>query len=168
METGAVLILAALIITTVYTSGVSATFNEGVRQMVCLVNGPGCGEETWVDNERPDEPEEYDWGTGNPNLSDNKNLGMQAAAADPYNWTDEEWTCLDSLWSQQSSWDHSLVDPTTGARGIVGFNPALHGSMPSGFQGSASAQISWGLNYIQESYGSPCSAWRYWQSTKTY
>lgn len=168
VETGAVLILAALIITTVYTSGVSATFNEGVRQMVCLVNGPGCGEETWVDNERPDEPEEYDWGTGNPNLSDNKNLGMQAAAADPYNWTDEEWTCLDSLWSQQSSWDHSLVDPTTGARGIVGFNPALHGSMPSGFQDSASAQISWGLNYIQESYGSPCSAWRYWQSTKTY
>lgn len=168
LETAGAIILAGLIITTVYTSGVSATFNEGVRQMVCLVNGPGCGEDTWVDEERPDEPEEYEWGNDNSNLSDNKNLGMQAAAAEPYNWTDEEWTCLDSLWSQMSGWDPKLVDPETGARGIVGFNPAVHGSLPSGFQDSASAQIGWGLNYIQESYGSPCSAWRYWQGTKTY
>lgn len=168
VETAAVIMLAALIIGTVYTSGISSTFNEGVRQMVCWVNGPGCGGETWVDNDRPEEPGDYEWGSDNPNLSDNKNLGMQAAAAHPYNWTEQEWTCLDSLWSQISSWDPNLVDPTTGARGIVGFNPAVHGSLPGGFQGSASTQINWGLNYIQEVYGTPCAAWRYWQSTKSY
>ncbi|GHC95095.1 hypothetical protein GCM10007079_46380 [Nocardiopsis terrae] len=169
VETAAAAILAALIITTVYTSEVSSTFNEGVRQMVCLVNGPGCGEETWVDHDRPEEPEEYEWGTGDDaNLSDNKNLGMQAASAAPYNWTDQEWTCLDNLWSQQSAWDHNVLDQQTGARGIVGFNPALHGEMPAGFRDSASTQIDWGLDYIQQAYGTPCEAWDYWQSTRTY
>ncbi|WP_239646346.1 aggregation-promoting factor C-terminal-like domain-containing protein [Nocardiopsis prasina] len=168
VEMGATVILAALIIATVYASGVSSTFNEGVRQMVCLVNGPGCGDQTWVDEDRPDEPEQFEWGAGNSNASDNKNLGMQAAAADPYNWTDQEWTCLDGLWSAMSNWDSGMVDPTTGARGIVGFNPAEHGSLPSGFGDSASAQINWGLGYIKEAHGSPCTAWRYWQSTGYY
>ncbi|WP_431868653.1 hypothetical protein [Nocardiopsis eucommiae] len=168
VEMGATIVLAALIITTVYASGMSSTFNEGVRQMVCVVNGPGCGDRTWVDEDRPEEPEQFEWGSGNSNASDNKNLGMQAAAAEPYNWTDQEWTCLDSLWGSMSNWDPGLVDPTTGARGIVGFNAAQHGSLPSGFDQSASAQISWGLGHIQEQYGSPCTAWRYWQSTGTY
>ncbi|MFE9242430.1 hypothetical protein [Nocardiopsis sp. NPDC006938] len=168
METGAALLLAALIITTVYASEVSTSFNDGVRQMVCLVNGPGCGDRTWVDEDRPDEPEQFEWGSGGSDTSDNKNLGMQAAAADPYNWTDQEWTCLDGFWSALSSWDAGMVDPTTGARGIVGFNPAQHGALPSGFDGSASAQIGWGLSYIQATYGTPCAAWRYWQSTGTY
>lgn len=167
VEMAAVTILVAAIMVAVYRLELSSDFNSAVRQMVCLVQGPECGDETWVDAERPDEPEEYEWGSGDSNLSDNKNIGMQQAANE-YGWTDQEWTCLDNLWSQQSAWDHNMLNPETGARGIVGFTPSLHGDMPAGFEESAATQISWGLSYIDTTYGTPCEAWSYWQGTRTY
>jgi hypothetical protein len=29
-------------------------------------------------------------------------------------------------------------------------------------------QIKWGLNYMNERYGSPCAAWTHWQSAGSY
>lgn len=52
-------ILAAGIITAVLQSPMAETFHDNVREMVCLVDGPECGGETWTDVERPEEPEEY-------------------------------------------------------------------------------------------------------------
>lgn len=166
VEIGVVTVFAAAIITLIYQSELSSTFNNGVRQMVCLVGGPECGDETWVDHDRPEEPEEYEWGGGDNNHADNQNIAMQSATA--YGWTDQEWTCLDSMWGQMSGWDPSIVDPQYGTHGIVGFNPAVHGAMPDGFQNSASVQIDWGLSYIESTHGTPCQAWSYWQSTKSY
>ncbi|GAB3700365.1 aggregation-promoting factor C-terminal-like domain-containing protein [Nocardiopsis oceani] len=168
VEMAAVTLLVAAIMVAVYRLELSSQFNEGVRQMVCLVQGPSCGDETWVDAERPDEPEEYEWGgSGESNVVDNQNIGMQQAENE-FNWSGQEWTCLDNLWSQQSAWDHNVTDPDTGASGIVGFNPARHGDMPDGFEGSPATQIDWGLNYIDQNYGTPCAAWSYWQSTGSY
>lgn len=166
MELGAVTILAAMIMVAIYQSELSPTFNNGVREMVCLVGGPGCGDQTWVDHDRPQAPEEYEWGAGGGNHMDNQNIAMQSAST--YGWTDQEWTCLDNMWSQMSGWDPGMVDPAYGTQGIVGFNPAVHGPMPQGFKNSASAQIDWGLSYIESTYETPCKAWSYWQSTKTY
>lgn len=166
VEVGATTIFAALVITLIYQSDLGARFNDGVRSMVCAVRGPDCGDETWVDRDRPEEPEQYDWGSGGGDFEDNKNIAMQSARG--YNWTDQEWACLDNLWSRQSGWDPGMVDSETGSRGIVGFNPALHGAMPEGFEGSAATQIDWGLDYIRDAHGSPCQAWAYWQSTRTY
>ena len=33
--------------------------------------------------------------------------------------------------------------------------------MPAGYFSSAEVQIKWGLEYIQNSYGSPCNAWAF-------
>ncbi|WP_150243315.1 aggregation-promoting factor C-terminal-like domain-containing protein [Nocardiopsis quinghaiensis] len=166
VELAAVTILVAAIMVAVYQLELSRTFNNGVRQMVCLVEGPGCGDETWVDADRPEEPEEYEWGGGNSNALENESLAMDLAAA--RDWNENERECLKNLWSTISHWDHTFVNPETGAHGISGFNPAQHGPMPSRFQESPSEQISWGLNHIEETYGSPCAAWVQWEGTHTY
>ncbi|WP_435105272.1 hypothetical protein [Nocardiopsis synnemataformans] len=166
VELAAVTVLAAAIMVAVYQLELSQTFNSGVRQMVCLVEGPGCGDETWVDADRPEEPEEYEWGQGNSNALENETLAMDMAA--DRGWTENEWECLSNLWNVVSHWDHTFVNTETGDHGISGFNPARHGSMPEGFRESPSAQISWGMSHIDDAYGSPCAAWTYWEDTGTY
>ena len=48
--------------------------------------------------------------------------------------------------------------------GAYGIPQSLPGSKMSAFGGdwrdSATAQIQWGLDYIDGRYGSPCGAWR--------
>lgn len=166
VELAAVTILAAAIMVAVYQLGLSQTFNDGVRQMVCLVEGPGCGEQTWIDADRPEEPEEYEWGSGNPDAADNQVLAMDMAKQK--GWTEGEWQCLSNLWNTISHWDHTVINPETGDNGISGFNPARHGTMPDGFRGNPSVQISWGLDHIADTYGAPCAAWAYWEGTRTY
>ncbi|MBB6120653.1 hypothetical protein [Nocardiopsis algeriensis] len=166
VETAAVTLLVAAVMVAVYQLELSSTFNEGVRQMVCLVEGPECGEETWVDADRPEAPEAYEWGRGNPNALDNQNLARNMA--ENRGWTEGEWQCLSNLWSAVSQWDHTLTNPDDGAIGISGFVPGRHGSMPQGFRGSPSVQISWGLGYIADTYGTPCAAWSYWQGGHFY
>ncbi|WP_159945255.1 MULTISPECIES: hypothetical protein [unclassified Nocardiopsis] len=166
VELAAVTVLAAAIMVAVYQLELSRTFNNGVRQMVCLVEGPGCGDQTWVDADRPEEPEEYEWGSGNSNALENESLAMNMASAQ--GWQDTDWECLKNLWGVISHWDHTLINPNTGDNGITGFNPARHGTMPSGFRESPREQIAWGLAYIDETYESPCDAWAYWEDTGTY
>ncbi|MFD6949248.1 hypothetical protein A6A08_05325 [Nocardiopsis sp. TSRI0078] len=166
VELAAVTVLVAAIMVAVYQLELSQTFNNGVRQMVCLVEGPDCGDQTWVDADRPEEPEEYEWGAGGSNALENESLAMEMAAA--RDWNENERTCLKSLWNAMSHWDHTFVDTETGAHGISGFNPARHGPMPTGFRESPSEQISWGLGYIEQTYGSPCAAWVAWEDTHTY
>ncbi|MDA8372074.1 MAG: C40 family peptidase [Nocardiopsaceae bacterium] len=50
---------AAAIIGAIATSPIPSQFNNGIREAVCRVEGPECGGETWVEHERPEEPEEY-------------------------------------------------------------------------------------------------------------
>ena len=38
----------------------------------------------------------------------------------------------------------------------------------AGYMTSAEVQIRWGLDYIQDSYGSPCSAWEFKQGNSWY
>lgn len=164
-ETAAVLILVAAVMVAVYQLELSKMFNDGVRQMVCLVRGPSCGE-SWMESDRPEEPEEYEWGQGNPNRLDNQNIARNLAEG--YGWQDAEWQCLSNLWGAMSHWDHTVTDSNTGAIGITGFVPGVHGTLPSGFRGSAQAQIEWGLGHIRDTHGTPCVAWSYWQGAGSY
>ena len=40
--------------------------------------------------------------------------------------------------------------------------------MPPGYFTSAEVQIRWGLDYIADSYGSPCAAWEFKQANNWY
>jgi len=71
-----------------------------------------------------------------------------------------QFSCLDSLWSRESSWSTSASNPGTGAYGIPQALPGVKmASAGVDWQTDAATQIRWGLSYIDGLYGSPCGAW---------
>ena len=70
-----------------------------------------------------------------------------------------QWSCLDSLWQQESGWVYDAEN----ASGAYGIPQALPGSKMASagpdWQTDATTQIKWGLGYIQSTYGTPCAAW---------
>jgi hypothetical protein len=86
-----------------------------------------------------------------------------------FGWGQDQFGCLDSLWSHESGWSTTASNPSTGAYGIP---QALPGSKMAtagpDWETSASTQIRWGLGYIQGLYGSPCAAWSHEQGTGWY
>ena len=91
----------------------------------------------------------------------NERLAVSMAASE-YNWTGQQATCLVDLWSEESAgtWSPTVTDPLSGAYGIPQALPA--GKMASAgpdWRTSAATQIKWGLGYIEDRYGTPCTAW---------
>ena len=81
-------------------------------------------------------------------------------AAHRYGWGSDQFGCLDSLWVRESNWRHTATNPTSGAYGIPQSLPAAKmASHGSDWQTNPVTQISWGLEYIRQVYGTPCGAW---------
>jgi hypothetical protein len=77
-----------------------------------------------------------------------------------FGWSSDQFSCLDPLWDRESGWNVYAYNPGSGAYGIPQALPGSRmASAGSDWQSSASTQIRWGLEYIQETYGSPCGAW---------
>lgn len=93
----------------------------------------------------------------------------QAMAAERYGWGEGEFSCLESLWTKESSWNYQAYNEDGGATGIPQALPGdKMATAGSDWQTNATTQISWGLDYIQRAYGSPCSAWGHSQSVNWY
>jgi len=77
-----------------------------------------------------------------------------------FGWSSSQFSCLDPLWEHESNWSVTAANPGSGAYGIP---QALPGSRMASagpdWQTSAATQITWGLRYIRDTYGSPCAAW---------
>lgn len=82
-------------------------------------------------------------------------------AASGYGWTGQQATCLDELWTEESGFSAYAANPGSDARGI----PQNISGWSAGYQpGNASEQISWGLLYVKDRYGTPCAAWTFERS----
>jgi hypothetical protein len=103
----------------------------------------------------------------------------ERAAADPrsaaremlgeFGWSDDQFGCLDSLWTRESNWDHRAENPSSGAFGIPQSLPGdKMASAGTDWRTNPLTQIAWGLGYIRDVYGSPCGAWGHSQSTGWY
>lgn len=64
------------------------------------------------------------------------------------------WPALDALWTKESGWNAYAVNPSSGAYGI----PQSLGHGHPYNLGDYIAQILWGFNYIQGTYGNPINA----------
>ena len=86
-----------------------------------------------------------------------------------FGWSSSQFSCLDPLWEHESRWNVTAANPGSGAFGIA---QALPGSRMASagpdWQTSAATQITWGLRYIRDTYGSPCAAWSHEQATGWY
>ena len=86
-----------------------------------------------------------------------------------FGWSSSQFSCLDPLWEHESRWSVTAANPGSGAFGI---GQALPGSRMASagpdWQTSAATQITWGLQYIRGTYGSPCAAWSQEQAVGWY
>jgi hypothetical protein len=119
----------------------------------------------------------------------NQAVGQLVAAA--YGWSEAqnatEWNDLVKLWNQESGWSNSATNPTSGAYGIAqalghGAGTATQGSVTNQYggygisnamaqaanSGDAASQITWGCQYIKETYGDPVAAWQHEESAGWY
>jgi hypothetical protein len=99
------------------------------------------------------------------NLADEDPRVIARALLSSYGWDDDQFSCLDSLWTRESNWNIHADNPNSSAYGIP---QALPGSKMASagpdWASNAVTQIKWGLGYIQDRYGSPCSAWGHSES----
>jgi hypothetical protein len=76
----------------------------------------------------------------------------------------EQFSCLDSIYVNESGWQVHADNPTSSAYGIP---QALPGSKMStagaDWEDNPVTQIRWGLGYIKDRYGTPCNAWGFKQ-----
>jgi len=84
-----------------------------------------------------------------------------------YGFDSSQFSCLDSLYVSESDWRVDADNPTSSAYGIPQALTQLH-ELPADYMTSAESQIRWGLEYIQDTYGTPCSAWAFKQGNSWY
>jgi hypothetical protein len=95
-----------------------------------------------------------------------RQLGRTLAAA--RGWGPAQFTCLDSLWTNESNWS-TRAENRSGAYGIPQALPGRKMAVAgSNWRASARIQIRWGLLYIAQRHGTPCSAWAYWRTHHWY
>jgi hypothetical protein len=114
-----------------------------------------------------------DAGTASESAAANQAVAKQIIQANSAykGWdTGQNWTDLVSLWNQESGWSATAYNASSGAYGIAQALPAS--KYPAAGQKSGGsnpgAQISWGLSYIKQRYGSPALAWAHEQSNNWY
>jgi hypothetical protein len=85
-----------------------------------------------------------------------------------YGWSSSQFGCLDPLWERESGWNVFAYNPD-GAYGIPQADPGSKmASAGPDWESDAATQITWGLSYIQATYGSPCAAWSHEEATGWY
>jgi len=95
----------------------------------------------------------------------NKRLAQTTMAA-RYDWCGAQFSCLHTLWNNESGWRVNAHNSSSGAHGIP---QALPGSkMGKGWWSSPETQINWGLRYIKKRYGTPCGALSFWNYHRWY
>jgi hypothetical protein len=100
-----------------------------------------------------------------------KNRGYQPGVTDPkeiarqilknkYGYGSGQFDCFNNIIMRESKWDINATNPSSGAYGIP---QALPGSKMATIAGdwrtNPATQIIWGIEYMKDRYGSPCSAW---------
>ncbi|MCU1675906.1 MAG: hypothetical protein JWM93_664 [Frankiales bacterium] len=77
--------------------------------------------------------------------------------------------CLDKLWTLESSWSVTEMNASSGAYGIPQSLPGNKmAAVASDWRHNANTQIMWGLGYIAQRYGTPCSAWAHSRANNWY
>ena len=103
------------------------------------------------------------------NTPDGARAQARDVMASTYGWGDDQFQCLDSLWTKESNW---RVEASNGSSGATGIPQALPGSkmatIAADWETNARTQVIWGLGYIKGSYGTPCAAWSHSQSMNWY
>jgi hypothetical protein len=96
-------------------------------------------------------------------------LVAKALIAEKYQWDEEQYSCLNKLWTKESHWNYKARNKVSGAHGIAQALPATKMEIVgTDWRTNPVTQINWGLKYINERYGSPCKAWGKFKRSRWY
>ena len=80
-----------------------------------------------------------------------------------------QFAAFDKIISHESGWDYTATNASSGAYGLAQALPASKmASAGADWKTNPATQIKWGLNYMNERYGSPNAAWAFWQTHHWY
>ncbi|MGI5468494.1 transglycosylase SLT domain-containing protein [Streptomyces sp. CA-132043] len=80
-----------------------------------------------------------------------------------------QYQCFSNIVERESGWNPQASNASSGAYGLVQALPGSKmASAGADWKTNPSTQVKWGLNYMNERYGSPCGAWSFWQSHNWY
>lgn len=80
-----------------------------------------------------------------------------------------QFQCFSTIVERESGWNYRATNPSSGAYGLVQALPGTKmASAGADWQTNPTTQIKWGLNYMNNRYGSPCGAWTFWQANRWY
>lgn len=103
-----------------------------------------------------------------PKTTDPRDIAKQMMLSD-YKWGEDQFTCLNKIFTQESNWRWDAKNPSSGAYGIPQSLPATKmATAGADWQTNPATQIKWGLKYIKDRYGTPCSAWGFKSGTGWY
>jgi Transglycosylase SLT domain len=81
----------------------------------------------------------------------------------------QQWSCLSSLWQQESKFQTTARNSRSGAYGIPQALPASRmATAGADWRTNPVTQIRWGLSYIRTRYGTACTAWSHWERDRWY
>ena len=89
-------------------------------------------------------------------VDDSKSYARDSLAV----WKDEQWSCLNRLWSKESAWKSTAFNSVKVMGKNAGGIPQLLGLDPDT---PPTYQIDRGLDYIYYRYTTPCNAWSHFK-----
>ena len=93
----------------------------------------------------------------------------KAIALSEYAWGDDQYSCLNRLWTKESHWNYKARNKRSGAHGIPQALPASRMDVIStDWRTNPVTQIRWGLRYIEARYDNPCKAWAKFKRSRYY
>ena len=96
-------------------------------------------------------------------------LVAKALIAEKYQWAEEQYSCLNKLWTKESHWNYKARNKVSGAHGIAQALPATKMEVVgTDWRTNPVTQITWGLKYINERYDTPCKAWSKFKRSRWY
>lgn len=107
--------------------------------------------------------------TASEDLSDEDPREIAQALLPEFGFSQDQFGCLDSLYTRESNWTYNADNPTSSAYGIPQSLPGSKmASAGADWETNPVTQIRWGLGYIRDRYGSPCGAWGHSESNGWY
>ncbi|WP_327413745.1 transglycosylase SLT domain-containing protein [Streptomyces sp. NBC_01233] len=80
-----------------------------------------------------------------------------------------QFAAFDKIISRESGWDYTATNASSGAYGLAQALPASKmASAGADWKTNPATQIKWGLDYMNERYGSPVGAWNFWSANHWY
>ncbi|MEE9965800.1 MAG: transglycosylase SLT domain-containing protein [Propionicimonas sp.] len=96
-----------------------------------------------------------------PGTKDPRSIARQMMLS-RYGWGDAQFTCYDNIIMRESGWNPLADNPTSSAYGIPQALPGKRmAQFGSDWRTNPVTQITWGLWYIKDRYGTPCNGWTF-------